>query len=335
MNKMKVLVSPFDETTKNTKLGQDVFFINVLNTFDDSKEKPIKVTYEQRDTISTALLLNYQDYDSEGFFCDYTQGYAPIAKSEESMASIYKQEVSVGDDKEIKALTRLKPVKTDINNFKFRDFNISNHRLYQYVLYPSNARQGEEIEKATVIPNKTNWGAWSITELHPVAGNKKQFTATADDVWLFNLNVETGEQSQNISRNEQQTLGQFNKYSQGRTNYISGSVSCLLGSEVIPASYIKRKNEITNSNGGYTERRIFDTKPTSNERVDMLLAWRKVVYSSNPKLLKDRAGQSFLVTLNSSSNKPMDAVGIQPNTISFNWTQIGTTEDLQIIDDTL
>ncbi len=67
----------------------------------------------------------------------------------------------------------------------------------------------------------------------------------------------------------------------------------------------------------------------------MLLAWRKVVYSSNPKLLKDRAGQSFLVTLNSSSNKPMDAVGIQPNTISFNWTQIGTTEDLQIIDDTL
>ena len=52
---MKVLVSPFDETTKNTKLGQDVFFINVLNTFDDSKEKPIKVTYEQRDTISTGL----------------------------------------------------------------------------------------------------------------------------------------------------------------------------------------------------------------------------------------------------------------------------------------
>lgn len=324
MNKMKVLVSPFDEATKNTKLGQDVFFINVLNEFNVGGEKPTKVAYNQRGETDVALLLNYQDYKNENFFCDYTQGYAPIAESEESMASIYKQEVSVGDDGEIKVLTRLKPVKTDINNFKFRDFNISNHRSYQYVLYPSNAQQGEEIEKVTVIPNKTNWEAWSITELHPVSGKKKQFTATADDVWLFNLNISTGEQAQNISRNEQQTLGQFNKYSQGRMNYVSGSVSCLLGSEVIPASY-------ANKNGGYTERRIFDTKPTSNEQIDMLLAWRKVVYSSNPKLLKDRAGQSFLVTLNSSSNQPMDAVRIQPNTISFNWAQIGTLDDVQIV----
>ena len=53
--------------------------------------------------------------------------------------------------------------------------------------------------------------------------------------------------------------------------------------------------------------------------------------SSNPKLLKDRAGQSFLVTISNSTNKPMDAVYRQPNTISFTWTQIGTTEDVEIV----
>ena len=57
--------------------------------------------------------------------------------------------------------------------------------------------------------------------------------------------------------------------------------------------------------------------------------------SSNPKLLKDRAGQSFIVTLNSATNKPINAVGMQPNTISFTWTQIGSTEDVQIIDDNI
>lgn len=335
MKKMEVLISPYDAQTKNAYIGQDVFFINVINQFSSATEVPTKVEYSERETEGPALLINYEDYKDDKFACDFTQGYAPIKESESSIASVYRQEVSVNSDGTVNALTHLKPVKTDISRFRFRDFNITNRRLYQYILYPTNSQNTEEIEATSQIPERFNWGAWSITELHPVAGNKKQFTATDNDVWLFNLNIETGEQSQNIIRNEQQTLGQFNKYSQGRMNYVSGSVNCLLGSEVVPASYVKQKNGAIKNEGGYLEKRIFSNHPTSNERVDMLLAWRQVVYSSNPKLLKDRAGQSFLVTLSSSSNKPMDSVGFQPNTISFNWVQIGTTEDLQIIDNSL
>ena len=114
-------------------------------------------------------------------------------------------------------------------------------------------------------------------------------------------------------------------------NYVTGSVSCLLGSEVLPASYILKNGKAVNE-GGYQEIRKNDKTPSSNQRVDMLLAWRKVVMSSNPKLLKDREGQSFLVTLSSATNKPMDAVHRQPTTISFTWTQIGNTEDVQIVD---
>ena len=142
----------------------------------------------------------------------------------------------------------------------------------------------------------TGWQAWSITELHPVDNSGKKFYAGSDDVWLFNLNLESGAQAQNLSRNEQQTLGTFPRYSQGRRNYVSGDISCLLGSQVIPASYAKKKMSESGQTG-YVERLLFDLNPTSNEKIDMLKAWRKVVYSNNPKLLKDRAGQSFLIKI--------------------------------------
>lgn len=335
MKKIKVLVSPYNTETKNNYLGQDIFFINALNKYDPVSKIPSKLSYSERGDDDAVLLLNYEDYDGNNFKCDFTQGYSSIYETDESIATMYKQEVTVDDEQNITTLTKLKPVNAFINKFKFRDFNITNRRLYQYILYPIASKGLEEGYENSQIPESFNWDAWSITELHPVSGNKKIFTATADDVWLFSLNIETGEQTQNIVRNEQQTLGQFNKYSQGKMNYVSGNVSCLLGSEVIPASYVTKKNGSVTNKGGYIERRIFDTHPTSNECIDMLLAWRKLIYSSNPKLLKDRAGQSFIVTLSNATNKPMDYVVSQPNTISFDWVQIGTTDGLQIIDNSL
>lgn len=316
-------------------VGQKVGFINVLNDNGQAAgtpvSKPEKVLYDAEDIDSVICLIDYYPWSTANRTYTIEQGYAPSRSSSiDSASSVFKQEI----DDNGNALTRFYPVDTEIVNFKFRDFNISNNRRYRYVLYPfdmSGDATSSSIEKAvTETPIITNWQGWSITELHPVSGNAKKFTASADDVWVFNLNVDTGEQSQNISRQEQQTLGQFNRYSQGKLNYISGTVNCLLGSDVLPASYII-KNGKTINEGGYQEIRKTDKNPTSNERVDMLLAWRKLVMSSNPKLLKDRAGQSFLVTISNSTNKPMDAVYRQPNTISFTWTQIGTTEDVEIV----
>ena len=225
-------------------------------------------------------------------------------------------------------LTTLELVGEGINTFTFRDFNISNGRTYQYILYPVIG--GDRLVREEVIVH-TGWQAWSITELHPVDNSGKKFYAGSDDVWLFNLNLESGAQAQNLSRNEQQTLGTFPRYSQGRKNYVSGDISCLLGSEVIPASYAKKKMSESGQTG-YVERLLFNLNPTSNEKVDMLKAWRKVVYSNNPKLLKDRAGQSFLITITQSSNKPYDNIVRQPNTLNFSWTQIGDSSKISVLD---
>lgn len=322
--KMSISLSKYNREAKVREIGQKVSFINVLEGAVEYSQPPEKVKYDNKKQ-KAACLLNYETYND----LSIEDGMGGDIKTlEEGYSSVFKQEID-NSTGEVVELTRLMPVAVNTNSFTFRDFNISNNRTYQYVLYPINSDE-ISIAKETKVVDNIHWGGWSITELHPVNGSSKLFTASPSDVWIFNLNVDTGEQTQNISRQEQQTLGQFNRYAQGKLNYISGSVNCLLGRDVLPASYIIKNNK-TQQVGGYQEKMPYNKTPTSNERVDMLLAWRKVVYSSNPKLLKDRAGQSFLVTLNSSTNKPMDYVGVQPNTISFTWTEIGSTQDIQII----
>lgn len=322
--KMSISLSKYNREAKVREIGQKVSFINVLEGAVEYSQPPEKVEYDNKKQ-KAACLLNYEAYNDLSIE-DGMGGN--IRTLEEGYSSVFKQEIDNSTD-EVIELTRLMPVAVNTNSFTFRDFNISNNRTYQYVLYPLDSDEISIVRKTSIVDN-IHWGGWSITELHPVNGNSKLFTASPSDVWIFNLNVDTGEQTQNISRQEQQTLGQFNRYAQGKLNYISGSVNCLLGRDVLPASYIIKNNKAQQV-GGYQEKMPYNKTPTSNERVDMLLAWRKVVYSSNPKLLKDRAGQSFLVTLNSSTNKPMDYVSVQPNTISFTWTEIGSTQDIQII----
>lgn len=323
-NKMSIYVSPgFNKDGANK--SQRVEFINVFSSYNVANEAPTEISYEEAIKREDSLaIINYKEYLDKLFKISEKQGYSKIYGSDQLTTDIFKREVEIVDG-EVVPLTSLKLVCENLEQYSFKDYNISNDRMYQYVIYPSQETEGV-IAKVTSKPIKTNWQGWSITELHPTDTSGKRFKASIQDVWLFNLNVETGEQTQNFSRQEQQTLGQFNRYSSGRMNYISGSVSCLFGSDVIPAFMLDAKHGY-----GYQEIRKYATNYTSNQRIDMLKAWRNLVYSSNPKLLKDRAGQSFLITINSSANKPMDNVRKQPNTISFNWAQIGTLDDVTII----
>ena len=211
-------------------------------------------------------------------------------------------------------------------------WNNQNDRKYQYVFYPYST--GDNLIREEMIVS-TRWDSWSITELHPCDSTKKNYYAKDDDVWVFNLNVETGEQTQNISRSENITLGTYPRYSQGRQNRVSGQVTCLIGSDVVPLTYLQYGEAVSFSpcvRTGYQETRFFNAHPTSNEKVDMLKKWRQLVYSKNPKLLKDRKGQSFIVTITNSSNKPYDNVKNQPDTISFSWSEIQSLEGVTITD---
>ena len=277
-------------------------------------------------------LLNYVEatdpfviHDKQGL------GFLNISTTEQGI-DVFKQEI----DKDGNALTSLELVAKNLRSYKFRDYNVSNHRKYRYFIYLSSTEQPPTEQKDKKIIYKTSfniytdWQQWSITELHPTDESMKTFTANPEDVWLFNLNIDSGAQAQNVSFNEVQTLGVYPRISQGKGNYVSGSVSCLLGSDVISVGEALKRG-LSLSDAGYLEMRKYSSSITSNQRVDMLKAWRKLVASKNPKLLKDREGQSFLVSLSNSTNKPMDAARLQPNTINFNWTQIGTLDGVTIV----
>ena len=324
---------------RNIKIGipnsaQGFKFINVTDNFspNEAGKESTLISYDDKANRESAVaLINYVAATTPIDIAP-NQGLGILkAGSKNQSLDIFKQEI----DADGNPLTTLEPVAKELQNYSFKDYNISNHRRYKYFIYLSQKNPVKNDENQVVIYKtdftvSTNWQEWSITELHPVDNTMKSFTVSPEDVWLFNLNISTGEQSQNITRNEVQTLGAYPRISQGKANYIKGNVSCLLGKDVISLGEAL-KNGFDVEHGGYIEMRKYINSITSNQRVDMLKAWRKLVMSSNPKLLKDREGQRFLVTISNSTNKPMDSVKFQPNTISFSWTQIGTLDGVTIV----
>ena len=333
--KMTIYLSPSDgfgtkDLTVRRK-DQTVRYVNIFNG-DKIPTTSLPMAYDATDKSKAVVLLNYKKLtNSETGKTEIKEeeGYSTVRGSDTLTLDVFKQEIDripAKGEPEPEALTSLELVAQGLQQYHFKDYNVSNGRKYRYVIYPGQTDANKEVQKLTAdVP--VNWDYWSLTELTPIDGSWKNFTASSDNVWLFNLNVETGEQAQNIARNEQQTLSTYSRFSQGKMNYVSGSVSCLLGRDVIPAYLAKSADE-----AGYQEKLWNDRVLSSNQKVDMLLAWRKFVFSSNPKLLKDRFGQSFIVTLTQSSNKPMDNVRRQPNTISFSWTEVASLKDVTIIE---
>ena len=341
----------------NTKLSQTINFFNMSEGYNVTKTIPLQIDYKDYNANIVAL-LNYKPYEEikeiDGtskvtLSIQVPQGRSAIKSVEDAdkglAVTIFRQEIGFNDQGEEVPLTIYYPVDTYVTHFHLRDYNIANNRYYKYIIYPAVEDKPLMSVSGTAL---AKWSSWSITELHPVKGADKRYTVSADDVWIFNANVSTGEQTQNIVMNEQQTLGEFARYSQAKQSFISSNVSCLLG-EVLPANYIRKmqaynvKNPLTKlyvthtrmqevQTGGYQENTPSNLRISSNDKVDMLLAWRKMVHSGNPKLLKDRKGQSFLISITESSNKTMDDNHLQPDTISFSWVQIGTLEDVQIVE---
>ena len=175
-----------------------------------------------------------------------------------------------------------------------RDFNVTSGRSYQYTLYPISGQVKQLYsnvdDDGNSQPVETGWDCWSIAELIPVETPvdapvvRKAYEVDVNNVWLFRYSLNTGEQTQNFQKQDIQTLGQYNRFGYGQQNFISGNVSCLLGSEIVP--YNKY---------GYIERRRQSiAEPLStNEKIEMLRQWRKLAFSPNPKLLKDSSSSSI------------------------------------------
>ena len=244
--------------------------------------------------------------------------------------SFYREEVVAnGTNSQI---THRDPVAINTQAPQIVDYNVAANHTYRYTAYPTD--MNDTVFATTAInPNATGSDPslvqtpminWSIAELLPIGPTtdipsvKKEYQINKSAVWIFKFNVSTGENSQNIGRDQISNLAQYNKMAQGKRNYMSGSVSCYLGSELVRCT------------GEYTEEPRFVPLTTSNKSIAMLKAWRKFVASKNPKLLKDRKGNKYIVQLTSVSDRVDDHVPCQPSFVNFSWQEIESTEDVLI-----
>lgn len=323
----------------NQSVGQEVFYFYAKNSSINTSEKPKEQSYFDllESTIGAEpdglAILNYQSgVEWEKNILEACSGLSQMQTSDFSSMSIYKKEIWEDGEESI-----LHPVVTNLIPGTLRDFNLANGRNYEYYIFP---RYEEEERKGVHVFVKTNWQDWSLTELHPVLGEPKRFTAELSDVWIFKYNVEVGEQTQNITKTQQENLTAYPRFSRGASNNISSTVTALLGSEMLPFEFVLKEKYYDDgvwkeqpsfsTKGGYIERLKFIPRLTSNQAIDMLEAWRKVAFSGNPKLIKDRKGQKFIVQITSSSNTPQDAWQKKPDSITFNWVQIQGMDDVII-----
>ena len=308
------------------------------------------------------MLLYLSNRETDVLDLDPDQG-AFISKGtiSGSTYSIYRKE-------NLDNITQWTPVAVKITDGALIDYNISNQRDYIYVAFPTS--DTEDTEDITVYGNaneegtapgvlNTHWDEWSIAELIPAqlpltAPNiKKHYVVDYNNVWLFKYDFQGGEQTQNIMFNERDTLGRYPRMSHGKKNNISSSVSCYLGSEIICVSKVvdtiidngQPRDIYGPASIQYTERpnigRLVDPKKpletqyqlTTNEAMDMLDAWRAFAYSKNLKLLTDKKGQTKIVQITSTSVSIADNIPGQPVRLSFNWTEVASTDGVLITGD--
>ena len=312
-------------------------------------------------------LFNFEDVKN-GEEIIATAAAEGISNADQSLyaVSVYKKEIwydrEAGKSMEEPVWT---PVALNESSNIIRDFNIGNNRYYKYVfrLVENKAGGGVEYQSGIIVPIKTSWQGWSITELHET-DDPKVFTAAPKDVWKFKYNISNGAQTQNVAKTQQDTLSRYPIFSHGVKNAVSGSVTCLLGREMINADYTNKEwvyeqdtstsiwteiNGPFKNLGGYRERlgrvqNFCGANPdylsasvlgfrnlTSNEAVDMLDKWRDVCYSGNPKLLKDQKGQTFIIQITDPSNTTNESWEKIPEEISFSWIEIADAKDCRII----
>nr|DAG31349.1 MAG TPA: hypothetical protein [Caudoviricetes sp.] len=187
------------------------------------------------------------------------------------------------------------------------DYAVVNNATYKYYIFKED---DTSISKA-VISNaaSTCWWDWSLTDLLPSPDDSNVYFADSSSIWKFNLNISSGGITQNMNNTIYQNLTRFPKVSSGKSNYSSGSLTCLLGN-------------IQKSNNGYVE---------YVEGASLLDEWNKFCANGNIKLMKDRKGNIMLVTITETSSQLDDVLREQVNTITFSWVQVGDASNVTII----
>ena len=189
------------------------------------------------------------------------------------------------------------------SQYALYDFNAVNNAEYQYILFAETAEYISaplQQDGYTV----TSWWNWSLTKLAKSETNDKIYYADSKNVWLFDTEVQSSALQQNLDKATIENFTQFPKISTGKKNYLTGSISAFLSNP---------------HNARYE-----DTIEQYNAFIDFIA-------DENPKLLKDRKGNGWIVDTTSNQMQYNDVTAEQITTVNFDFVQLDDLDDLNII----
>ena len=189
------------------------------------------------------------------------------------------------------------------SQYALYDFNAVNNAEYQYILFAETA----EYISAPLQQDGytiTSWWNWSLAKLTKSETDDKIYYADSKNVWLFDTEVQSSAFQQNLDKATIENFTQFPKISTGKKNYLTGSISAFLSNP---------------HNARYE-----DTIEQYNAFIDFIA-------DENPKLLKDRKGNGWIVDTTSNQMQYNDVTAEQITTVNFDFVQLDDLDDLNII----
>ena len=258
------------------------------------------------------------------------------------------------------------PVIIDTDSNALYDYNISNGKSYQYLIYlNASVPQTEEesledsiqvfansdenynvwlqdslhtsqgklikgsLNKSNSLgaPVSTNWEEWSICELVP-ENNDLDIPLVSNTYRVDPTQVWRFKFSLETG-SQKQNISRSDFQTLGQFSKIGyGNANYISGN----VSALMGSEIIWGSKNKYVERMSASriSPLSTNEKNEMLNKWREFVASKNPKLLKDIKGQAWIVQIDSSESSVKNFYNSIPDTISFQWKQIEDSKNVVI-----
>lgn len=180
------------------------------------------------------------------------------------------------------------------------DYLCSNQTEYNYIVVPVTSQElGISLESK---PITTDWWNYSLTGLQEISNGIYSPT----QIWTFDYNLTSTEIVQNTDVTQFKTFTKYAKVSKGESNYQTMGISCLLGG-------------------------IKCEETEYMESMSLLEKWQEFVAKDILCLWKDRKGSLKIgKIIENPSSKYIDETTQQATTISFNFVETASTQDISV-----
>lgn len=193
--------------------------------------------------------------------------------------------------------------KIPASQYSVYDFSVLNTKSYQYILFAETEEYISAPLQQSGFTNVSLWN-WSLVGLTSSSNSSNLYYADTNNIWTFNTELKSGAMEQNMDKYTIENFTRYPKISSGIKNYLSGSITAFLNNP---------------NNGAY------------KDSVEMYNKFIEFIADENPKLLRDRKGNGWIVATINNSMQYIDESAEQITSVSFNFTQINDFNAMNII----